>query len=153
MLFNRAHNEQFLPTNCIATNVVVMLICPKLARWRLYAYSKMNTRCHICQNTVDVISSWFKKIFVNINTLRPTQNDRCFADEVLEYNLLKGHVWISPKISLKFVPKGQMNNIPALVHVMPWHQSGDRPLYEPVMVNYWRIYVLFGLIESIFATK
>ena len=32
------------------------------------------------------------------------------------------NVWISIKISLKLVPKGPINNIPALVQIMPWRQ-------------------------------
>ena len=39
------------------------------------------------------------------------------------------------KISLKFVPNGQINNIPALVQIMAWRQPGDKPLSEPMMVS------------------
>ena len=39
------------------------------------------------------------------------------------------------EISLKFVPKGPINNIPALVQIMAWHQPGDKPLSEPMMVR------------------
>ena len=39
------------------------------------------------------------------------------------------------KISLKFVPMGQINNIPALVHTMAWRHPGNMPLPEPMMVN------------------
>ena len=42
---------------------------------------------------------------------------------------------ISVNISLKFVPRNPMNNIPALVQIMAWRRSGDKPLYEPMMVN------------------
>ena len=34
-------------------------------------------------------------------------------------------LWISLKISLKFVPKGPINNIPTLVQVMAWFRPGD----------------------------
>ena len=46
------------------------------------------------------------------------------------------NVWISIKISLKFVPKGPINNIPALVKIMAWRRSGDKPLSEPMMVSW-----------------
>ena len=39
------------------------------------------------------------------------------------------------KISPKFVPKGQINNIPALVQIMAWRRPGDKPLSEPKMVS------------------
>ena len=44
------------------------------------------------------------------NTLRPKQNCRHSADDIFRC--------ISIDISLKFVPKGQINNIPALVQIM-----------------------------------
>ena len=36
---------------------------------------------------------------------------------------------------LRFVPKGPINNIPALVQIMAWRWSGDRPLSEPTMAS------------------
>ena len=41
----------------------------------------------------------------------------------------------SIKISMKFVPKGPINNIPALVQIMAWRRPGDEPLSEPMMVS------------------
>ena len=45
------------------------------------------------------------------------------------------NVIISIKISLKFVPKGPINNIPTLVQIMAWRRSGDKPLSEQMMVS------------------
>ena len=39
------------------------------------------------------------------------------------------------KISLKFVPKVQINNIPALVQIMAQHQPGGKTLSEPMMAT------------------
>ena len=44
-------------------------------------------------------------------------------------------VRISIKISLMFVPKGPINNIAALVQIMAWRRSDDKPLSEPMMVS------------------
>ena len=44
-------------------------------------------------------------------------------------------VWIPIKISSKFVPKGPINNIPALVQIMAWRRPGDKPLSESMMVS------------------
>ena len=38
-------------------------------------------------------------------------------------------------ISLKFVSKGPINNISALVQIMAWRRSGDKPLSEPMMAS------------------
>ena len=39
------------------------------------------------------------------------------------------------KISLKFVPRGPINNIPALVHIMAWRRPGGKPSSEPMVVS------------------
>ena len=71
----------------------------------------------------------------NVNTLKPGQNGRHFADDVFKCIFLNENVWILINISLKFVPKGLINNIPALVLIMAWRRPGDKPLSEPMMVN------------------
>ena len=48
---------------------------------------------------------------------------------------------ISIWISLKFVPKGQINNIPALVYIMAWHQIGDKSLSEPMLTRFTDAYM------------
>ena len=70
-----------------------------------------------------------------VNSLRPRQNGRRFVDDTFIGIFLNEHVRISIKISLKFVPKGPINNIPALVQIMAWRRPGDRPLSEPRMEN------------------
>ena len=69
-----------------------------------------------------------------LNTFRPRQDVRHFSDAIYKYIFLKENVWIPIKISLKFVPKGPINNIPALVQIMAWRRPGDKSLYEPMMV-------------------
>ena len=44
------------------------------------------------------------------------------------------NVWIPIKISMKFVPKGPINNIPSLVQIVARRRPGDKPLSEPIMV-------------------
>ena len=70
-----------------------------------------------------------------INTLRPRQNGRHFPDDIFKCIFLNENVWISIKISLKFVPGGPNNNFPALVQIMAWRRPGDKPLPELMMVS------------------
>ena len=70
-----------------------------------------------------------------VNTLRPRQNDHYFADDTLKRIFLNETFRFSIKISLTFVPKGPINYIPALVQIMAWRRSGDKPLSEPMMVR------------------
>ena len=53
-----------------------------------------------------------------------------FADDIFKRIFFNKNVWILIKISLK----GPINNIPALVQIMTWRSSGDKPLSEP-MIN------------------
>ena len=39
-------------------------------------------------------------------------------------------------ISLKFVPNGSIDNRVALVQVMAWHRTGDKPLPEPMLAQF-----------------
>ena len=52
---------------------------------------------------------------LKLNTLRPRQNGRRFADDIFKWTFLNENIWCFIKISLKFVPRGPVNNIPSLV--------------------------------------
>ena len=69
-----------------------------------------------------------------VNTLRPRRNRCHFADDIFKCIFLNENVLNSIRISLKFIPKGPINNIPALVQIMAWHRPGDKPLSEPMMI-------------------
>ena len=56
-----------------------------------------------------------------------------FPDDLFKCIFLNENVWISIKGSLKYVAEGPINNIPELVLIMVWCQSGDKPLSESVM--------------------
>ena len=71
----------------------------------------------------------------SFNTLRPRPNGRHFPDDIFKSVLLNENVQISIKISLKFVPKGPISNIPSLVQIMDWRRSCDKPLSEPMMIS------------------
>ena len=70
---------------------------------------------------------------IHVNTLRSRQNCRHFPDDILKCIFLNEYVWISIKISLKFVLKGPNNNIAALVQIMAWRRPGDKPLSETML--------------------
>ena len=78
----------------------------------------------------------FSSCSLGFNTLRPRQNGCHFADDIFKCIFLNGNAWIPIKISLKFVPKGSVINIPTLVQIMAWGLPGDKPLSEPMMVNF-----------------
>ena len=68
------------------------------------------------------------------NTLRPKQSGRHFADATFKRIFFNENLRISIKSSL-FIPKGSINNIPALVQIMAWRRPGDKPLSEPMLIR------------------
>ena len=50
-----------------------------------------------------------------------------FPDNIFKCIFLNKNIWILIKISLKFVPKGPINNIPAL-EIIAWHRPGNKPV-------------------------
>ena len=70
-----------------------------------------------------------------LNTLRPREIGCHFADDIFKCIFLTENVWFPIEISPKFVPKGPINNIPALVQIMAWRRPGDKRLSETMMVN------------------
>ena len=87
---------------------------------------------------------WLSPMSVNI--LRPRRNGRLVPDDIFKCIFLNenGCIWI--KISLKFVPKGPINSIPALAQIVAWRRPGGKTSSALMMV-YWRIYVSLGLNE------
>ena len=82
-----------------------------------------------------------------INTLRQRQNGCHFPDDIFKSIFLNENVWILIKISLRFLLKGLINNIPALVQIMAWCRSGDKPLSDQWWFDYWCLHTSLGLNE------
>ena len=61
----------------------------------------------------------------SFNTLRPRQDGRHYPDDIFRCIFLNENIWIGMNISLSFVPKGPIDNIPALARIMAWRRSGD----------------------------
>ena len=88
-----------------------------------------------------------KNINSILNTLRPRRNGRHFPDDFFKCIFCNENVWIAIKIPLKFVHKGPVNNILALVriglapnrrHAIIWTKDGS---------GYRRMYTTLGLDE------
>ena len=82
-------------------------------------------------------SKHFQNVYVifqrKLNTLRPRQNGHHFAEDTFNRIFVNENVTILIEFSLKFAPKGPINNIPALVQIMAWRRPGDKPLSEPML--------------------
>ena len=81
--------------------------------------------------TKDAINEHFSLSNNRVNTLKLRQNGHNLADN-FKCMFLNENISIWIKISPKFVPKGLIDNIPALVHKMASRQTGNKPLSEPL---------------------
>ena len=76
-----------------------------------------------------------------VNILRPRQNGHRFSDDIFKCIFASEHYCILIKISLKCLLKGAIDNISALVQIMAWHRTGDKPLSEPMVTEFGDTYV------------
>ena len=53
----------------------------------------------------------------------PGKNGHHFADDIFRRSFLIEDIWISIKISQKFISMGPVNDIPALGQLMAWQQA------------------------------
>ena len=117
------------------------LLCNDVSHW---LGTSLESALHLCgtsgvfaQNT----DHW-------VITMRLKQNGHHFAEYILKLVFLDKKCYILIEISLKFVPKGQINNKPALVQMMAWCQTGTKPLSELTIVLFTDvIHASLGLHE------
>ena len=58
------------------------------------------------------------------------------ADNIFKCFFLNENDRILIQLSLKFVPRSPIDNKPALVQIMAWHRTGDKPLHEPLLAQF-----------------
>ena len=75
---------------------------------------------------------------VEFNTLRQRQNGCHFSHDIFKWIFLNDNIW-------------SLIKIPALVQIMAWWRTNDKPLSEPVMVSLlMHIYAALGLSELMY---
>ena len=82
---------------------------------------------------------------VDVNTLRARQNGHHFPNNIFKCIFFYENVWISIKISLKFVPKVPIDNKPTLVQIMAWHWPAI--IWTNDGLVYWCIHASLGVNE------
>ena len=83
-----------------------------------------------------------------LNTLRPWQNGCHLPDNIFKCIFIQENARSSIKISLKFVPEGPIDNIPALVQIMAQRQPGDKPLSQPMKVRLLYVCIVASVWRS-----
>ena len=105
----------------------------------------------------------------SLNSSIPGQNDRHFGRREFQMHFVGWNDRILIRISLKFVPRSPIDNMPALVQIMAWCRTGDKHskhcevhtgivCYWYVITTEWlpvyhvRNYTHYQLRQSILAT-
>ena len=97
---------------CPGDSVRHGFVCVKIARSWIPKERVSNT-CIICVFRFGFASQYW-------------QNGHHFPDDISKWIFLNENLWTAIEISLKFVSKGPIDNIPALVQIMTWHQPGNK---------------------------
>ena len=67
--------------------------------------------------------------------------DAKFTDDIFKCIFTHEKFCNSIQISLKVVPRGSIDNKPALVQLMAWRGTGDKPLPEPKLTQFTDAYM------------
>ena len=76
------------------------------------------------------LQAWQWAQMQKVNSSPPGQNGRHFADSIFRCIFMNEKFCTFIKISVKFVPKGAIDNNPVM---MAWRRIGDKPLSEPML--------------------
>ena len=120
--------------NICGWQIVDTLSKPLVENWK--AYYDLVQLIEIMRNYQNACcSSWLNseifEILSYFNWFHSVQNGLHFADDIFIYIFMNEKLCISIQFLLKFIPEGLIDNMSALVKVMAWHRTGDKPLPEP----------------------
>ena len=126
---NKVLGQEKAPNSCLVTNLGVLFLKQE---------SRAGTSNCISVDIVGCNYSFLPLIPASgttlLNTLRPRQDGRHFADDIFKCIFFNENGCILITFSLKCICKGAIDNNPALVQIMAWRRSGDKPLSEPMMI-------------------
>ena len=104
------------------------------------------TCVHLPGKMSSILMRWILHNYPNPSHIEAQTKWPLFRDNIFKCIFLNENVWIFNKISLKFVPEAPSNTIPALVQVMAWRWSGDKPLSQPMMVR-WPLHICINRVR------
>ena len=99
---------------------------PIWQQWRAYiTMSDVSDARRVSQGTAPLVPAGSDQDLI--------QNGLHFPDDISNDNFFDENCHVLMQISPKFVPKGPIVNKPALVQIMAWRRTCDKPLAEPMM--------------------
>ena len=125
----------FTQSSTVTVNIAHGMVIVKIKLNMSTKRTKSITHNHPHRQFIGWLLTVFWRNWLCFNTLRPRQNGRYLAANIFKCIFLNENISISLKMSLNFVPKFQINDIPVMVLIMAWRRPGDKPLSEPMMVS------------------
>ena len=117
--------------------------CTPHASWA--AFPDVIIIWYTCNLTTSEISEVVSIVYPNIlghgQVITPVTHVTWSVVYIIYCVFVNENVWISIKISMKFVPNDPINNSPALVQIMACRRPGNKPLSEPVMAEFTDAYM------------
>ena len=104
----------------------------------IYIYRYIYIYIYVCLGLN--VSYIYRYIYI-YDTLRPRQNGPHFPNGKFKCIFLNENAWISIRISLKFIPQFPTDNQAALILIMAWRLTGDKPLSEPMVAYFTDAYM------------
>ena len=111
--------------SCVIFLWVEIHISQKFAAWGPIYYKSSSVQV--------IVSNRHQSI--TLDALRLRQYDRHSADDIFKCVFFYENIWIFINIWLRFVSSIQIKSIPSFSQIMAWHQLGDMPLSELMVVN------------------
>ena len=93
-------------------------------------------------NNHEVIGVFWRAFLGFCKLISSGKNGHHFADDTFERIFLNEIIWISNKISLKYITWDIIDKyMSALIQIMGWRRPGDKPLYEPMLIQFSNAYM------------
>ena len=136
----------FLNENVLISLKISLKFVPKVRINNILALVQIMARCQtgnkpLCE---PVMVSLLMHICVTrpqwVNSFPTGQNVHLFADNIFKCIFFNKMICSLFRISLKFVPKGPIDNKWVLVQVMAWCWVGDKPLSELMLIQFTNAY-------------
>ena len=96
---------------------------------------------YIMQCTAYCGDTLIHPMVTRINLSPPGQNGRHFANDFFKCIFFNEKFCTLIANTLKFIPKGPIDNKSALLRVMAWRRSGDKPLLEALLTQFTDAYM------------
>ena len=139
-LFNRSQTVKISVLIITGLEWVESKWIPVIISWLLMSWQHKEPGHQLSWFWPFWILTWCRLLRVTLNSSPPGQNGRHFTDDIVKRIFLNENVRIPIWISLRFVPNGPIDNKRALIQVMVWRRTFDKPLPEPMLTQYTDAY-------------